>query len=322
MKRRNNAVPKLLSVLLAAMLILVRSEAKGEDLAVLHVVGPPNDGYKAVYYGVRSGIFRRYGLDVKPSIVASGAAAAAALSGGAADVAYTNILTLIQAHTHNVPMVFVAPGALQVVDRSPTMTLVLRDSPIRSGRDMNGKTLGSASLRDINAAATMAWIDKTGGDSKGLHVVEVPASAGGAFLEEHRADAVTLNEPAVSQAMASGRLRILANPYEAVGTGETAGFAAMGPYVDANRAAMTRFAQAMHAASVYTNAHLPQTVDLVSAYSGATVDVVAHSVRFIDAEYLEPKNLQPMIDLCARYGLIDKAFPAQDVISNVAVKPR
>jgi NitT/TauT family transport system substrate-binding protein len=309
------------AALLLALVLVPLGAAHGQSVTLLRVVGPPNDGYKAVYYGVRSGIFRRYGLDVRPSIVSSGAAAAAALSGGAADVAYTNILTLVQAHTHNVPMVFIAPGALLLVDKSPTMTLVLRDSPFRTGRDLNGKTLGSSSLRDINSAATMAWVDKTGGDSKTLHVIEVPASAGGAFLEEHRADAVTLNEPAVSQAMASGKLRILANPYEAVGTGETAGFAAMAPFVEQNRDAMARFAKAMHEASVYTNAHLPQTVDLVAAYSGVTVDAVAHSVRFIDAEYLEPKNLQPMIDLCARYGLIDKAFPAQDVISAAALRP-
>lgn len=315
------SVRRAVTAAAVALIVFAGCPVASQGLSTIRVVGPPNDGYKAVYYGIRSGIFRRYGLNVQASIVASGAAAAAALSGGAADIAYTNILTLIQAHTHNVPMVFVAPGALQVVERRTTMTLVLADSPIKTGRDMNGKTLGSSSLRDINAAATLAWIDKTGGDSKSVRVIEVPASAGQAFLEQHRADAVTLNEPAVSQALASGRVRVLANPYEAVGTGMAAGFAAMETSVAKDRDAMTRFAKAMHEASTYTNTHLPQTVDLVAAYSGATVDVVAHSVRFIDADYLESKTMQPLIDLCARYGLIDRSFPGSEVISSVAVKP-
>jgi len=304
-----------------ALLVTIHAAQGQAALTVIRAVGPPNDGFKAVFYGVKSGIFKKYGLDVQTSIVASGAAAAAALSGGAADVAYTNILTLVQAYTHNVPMVFVASGNLQVAGKTQTDMLVSIDSPIKSGKDLTGKTLGSASLRDINAAASMAWIDKTGGDSKSVKVVEVPASAGAAFLEEHRADAVTLNEPAVSQAVATGKVRILAAPYDAVGTGMTAGFAAMAPYVAANRDAMVRFAKAMHEASVYTNTHLPETVDLVAAYSGVPVDVVAKSVRFVDAEFLEPRYLQPMIDLCARYQLIDKDFPAADVISPVAVKP-
>jgi NitT/TauT family transport system substrate-binding protein len=311
----------------AAAFVLVTALAAGHvvqgqtALTVVRAVGPPNDGFKAVYYGVKSGLFKKYGLDVQTSIVASGAAAAAALSGGAADIAYTNILTLIQAHTHNVPMVFVASGNLQLPGKTQTDMLVAVDSPIKSGRDLTGKTLGSASLRDINAAASLAWIDKTGGDSKTVKVVEVPASAGAAFLEEHRADAVTLNEPAVSLAVATGKARVLAAPYDAVGAGMTAGFAAMEPYVAANRDVMERFAKAMHEASVYTNAHLADTVDLVAGYSGVPADVVAKSVRFMDAEYLEPRYLQPMIDLCARYGLIDRDFPATEVISSVAVKP-
>jgi NitT/TauT family transport system substrate-binding protein len=311
----------LLAFLLAAGLAGVPAAQAQTALTVVRAVGPPNDGFKAVFYGVKSGIFKKYGLDVQTSIVASGAAAAAALSGGAADVAYTNILTLVQAWTHNVPMVFVASGNLQLTGKSQTDMLVLTDSPIKTGRDLIGKTLGSASLRDINSAASLAWIDKTGGDSKTVKVVEVPASAGTAFLEEHRADAVTLNEPAVSQAVATGKVRILAAPYDAVGTGMTAGFAAMAPYITQNRDVMERFAKAMHEASTYTNTHLPETVDLVAAYSGVAPDVVAKSVRFIDADYLEPRYLQPMIDLCARYQLIDKDFPAAQVISAVAVKP-
>ena len=254
--------------------------------------------------------------------MASGAAAAAAVIGASADVAYTNILTLIQAHVHDVPLVFVAPGALLLADASPTSILVLKDSPIHTGRDLNGKTFASASLRDINAAATMAWIDKNGGDSKSVHVVEIPTSAGQAFLEGHRADAVTLNEPGVSQALAAGTIRVLANPYEAVGKRlNTAGFAAMTPIVDKNRDAFGRFARAMHEASLYTNTHLPDTVAMVARYSGATPEVVAKSIRFIDAEYLEVSAMQPLIDMCARYGLIDKAFPAQEVISPVALRP-
>jgi NitT/TauT family transport system substrate-binding protein len=314
---------RVLVALVALLVPLAPAPAPAQTPVTIRVVGPPNDGYKAVYYGVQSGIFAKYGLNVTTSIVASGAAAAAALSGGAADVAYTNILTLIQAHVHGVPMTFVAPGSLQITGsgKSQTQLLVLADSPIATGKDLDGKTLGSASLRDINAAASLAWIDKNGGDSKSVHVVEVPASAGEPFLEQHRADAVVLNEPAASQAVATGKVRILALPYEAIGTGMTAGFAAMEPFVEANRDAMLRFARAMHEASLYTNAHPADTVKLVAAYSGSTPEVVAKSIRFVDAEYLEPRYLQPLIDLCARYGLIDKAFPATEVMAPVALKP-
>ena len=71
----------LLALLMAAGLVAVpAAQAQSQaPLTVIRAVGPPNDGFKAVFYGVKSGIFKKYGLDVQTSIVASGAAAAAAL---------------------------------------------------------------------------------------------------------------------------------------------------------------------------------------------------------------------------------------------------
>jgi NitT/TauT family transport system substrate-binding protein len=296
--------------------------AVAQSAPTIRVVGPPNDGYKAVYYAVQSGLFQKNGVDVKPTIVTSGAAAAAAVAGGAAEIAYTNVLSLIQAHQRGLPLQIVSPGGLVVSDKPFTSTIVLKDAPIHSGRDLNGKTIGSTSLQDVNSAATLAWIDKNGGDSHTIHAIEVPGSAAVAILEEHRADAVTLNEPAVSQALATGKVRVLCHPIDAIGSRvETAVFAAPTPTIEKNRDAMARFARAMHESQLYTNTHLPQTVALVASYSGVTANDVAHSIRITDAEYADPKDLQAVIDTLAKYKVIDKPFPAEELISSVALRP-
>ena len=306
--------------LIGSAALNVRS-ACAQELQTLRVVGQANDGFKSVYYAVKSGIFKKYGLDIQTTMSASGAAASVALTGGAADVAYTNILTVAQAHAHTIPMVFVATGNFLLPGKSPTLMLVRKDSPIKTGHDMNGKTLGSPSLRDINAAASFAWIDKTGGDSSTVHVVEVPASAGAAFLEQNRADAITLNEPAASLALAAGSVRVLAQPYDTLSGGLAAGLVAMTPYIEANRDVMTRFARAMHEASMWTNAHQSETIPIVAGYSGIDPEIIAKGARFTDADFVEPRYIQPLITLFAKYGLIDKTFPAQEIISNVALKP-
>jgi NitT/TauT family transport system substrate-binding protein len=309
--------------LLIAFSLPAASPAVGQSLPTIRVVGPPNDGYKAVYYGVQSGIFRRYGVEVKPTIVSSGAAAAAAIAGGSADVAYTNVLSLIQAYRRGIPLEIVSPGVVVLSERPFTATLVLKDSPISSGRDLDGKTIGSTSLQDINAAATLAWIDKTGGDSRSARLIEVPGSVAVAALKEHRADAVTLNEPLVSQALATGAVRVLCHPYDAIAKRlEAAVFVAPRPTIEKNADAMRRFARAMHEAQEYTNTHLPETVDLVASYSGISAADVAKSVRATDAPYADPKELQPVIDILAKYKVIDKPFPAQELISDVALQPR
>jgi NitT/TauT family transport system substrate-binding protein len=292
--------------------------------APLHVIGPPNDGYKAVYYGVRSGIFRKYGVDVEATLINSGAAAAAALIGATADIAYTNATTLITAHNKNIPMQIVAPGAIFKADgKMQTAIVTLKDGPIRSGRDLIGKTVGSVSLGDTMAASIQAWIDQSGGDSHTVKIIEVPASAVVQMLQEGRVVAAAVNEPAASQAIATGNVRAIVNPNSAIAkTFLAAMFAVMAPAAEKNAEGMRRFAQGMHEASLYTNSHMAETVDLVAGYSGIAPDVVARSARFTDAEYADPALVQPVIDVLVKYAIIDHAFPAADIISPYALKRR
>jgi hypothetical protein len=83
---------------------------------------------------------------------------------------------------------------------------------------------------------------------------------------------------------------------------------------------MSKFVHAMHDSIVYTNTHLAETVPLVASYTGVEPAVVARSVRAIDPEYIDPKDLQPVIDVEFRYKVIDRTFNADDVISSIALR--
>jgi NitT/TauT family transport system substrate-binding protein len=295
--------------------------AFAQSTAPLHVIGPPNDGFKAVYYGVKAGIFKKHGVDVEVSLINSGAAAAAALIGGTADVAYTNITTLIIAHNKGVPIQILAPGAVFDSDsRMTTAIVVLKDAPVRSGLDLDGKTIGSVSLGDTMAASIQAWVDQNGGHSQSIKIIEVPASAAVEMLQAGRVSAAAMNEPAVTQAVAAGA-RTLGNPNAAIAKHfMQAMFAVMAPVAAAKSEQMVRFAQAMHEASAYTNTHLAETVELVAGYSGIAPEVVARSARFTDGLTMDPGLIQPVIDILVKYGITTPSFPAAQIISSYALK--
>ncbi len=188
---------------------------------------------------------------------------------------------------------------------------------------MNGKTLGSSSLRDINAAATLAWIDKNGGDSTTVRVVEVPASAGQAFLEQHRADAVTLNEPAVTQTLAGGTGHILARPYRAVGSRiTTAGFAAMEPGDRPPPRSRRRSTRARCTRRRAIQAHLFRDGRDGRALQrrNARRRRQKRALRSMRSTPRAGCDATPDRLVCAKYGLIDHTFPAVEVISKVAVR--
>lgn len=131
-------------------------------------------------------------------------------------------------------------------------------------------------------------------------------------------------EPALTQVLASGKFRVLGRQFDAVAAGkrfQQTAFAVMAPWVDRYRDAAGRFARAMHESIVYTNSHLAETVDMMAQYTNVQPEVVARSVRFIDPEYVEPRMLQPMMDVSVQYKVLDHAFPVEEVISPAAVPP-
>jgi NitT/TauT family transport system substrate-binding protein len=295
--------------------------AVGQQLSVVRVIGPSVDGFTPAWVGQQRGIFKKYGLDVKLSIAPSGSAAAAALIGGSADVSYGNLISVIQARAHDIQLQFIVPGGLATPQTGFVHIFVLKNSPIRKASDLDGKTLASSALRDLNSAITMAWVDQNGGDSKTMHEIELPASGAVPFLQTHRADVVVLSEPAASQAAASGLVREIGNTLSVLGgTALAAGYTVVPASVSANPDAFARFARAMREAEAYTNAHPRETADVLASFSGMTLAQILSSKRNIYPPAIDPKTVQPLIDICARYGLIDKRFPAAEIISPAAVK--
>jgi NitT/TauT family transport system substrate-binding protein len=198
---------------------------------------------------------------------------------------------------------------------------VTTHSPLKTARDLNGKTIGTQSLQDLNSVAMRAWIDKNGGDSSTVHVLEVPSAAAVQALTSHRIDAMALSEPLLGEALATGQVRIFAKPQAAIADHfQAQAFIATSDFVTQHPDAMERFAKEMHESAIYNNAHMPQTVGLVASFTAIPADVIAHSVRAVDAEYVTPQTVQPLIDAAAKYGMIAHAFPAADIISPAALK--
>jgi NitT/TauT family transport system substrate-binding protein len=308
--------------LVAAFSSAGRGRASAQTATPLRAIGSPNDGFKAMYYGVRSGIFAKYGLAVDIVSVNNGSAAAAALIGGDADVAMANILTLIQAHRKGIAMTMLAPNYLDTSDKPTVAALVLKDSPLHGGHDLDGKTIAVPGIGDVISVGTKTWIDKSGGDAKSIHFLEVPMSSAVASLEQGRVDVVATIEPFVSLAMATGKVRVLGLPMASLGSRLQLGsFIVMEPNVTRKLDAMSRLARALHESSLYTSSHFAETVDLVASYSGVAPDAIAKMNREVDPEYCDVRLIQPVIDALAKYGGIDQGFPATDIISSAALKP-
>jgi hypothetical protein len=70
----------------------------------------------------------------------------------------------------------------------------------------------------------------------------------------------------------------------------------------------------MHDSTAYTVAHQAETVAVVAPFWGVDPAVLANMARSTEALTLDPKDLQPMIDVALRYGVIDKPMKAESMM--------
>ena len=305
----------------AALAASALPAAAQSSLVTLHVGTSAADDVTPILWAKTTGMFAKAGLDVDILKLTSGSAVTSAVIGGTLDLGRSSLLPLISARNHGVPVQLVVPGQVSIGEDPSSGIIVLKDSPVKSGRDLNGQTVPSPSLRDYFDVATRAWIDANGGDSKTLKYIELPVAANLAALEAGRVAAAALPNPFLANALATGKVRLIGRPSSGIGKRFLiTAWCATESTIEKNRDAVAKFAQVMHQSTVYTNAHPAETVAVVSQFWGVDSAVVANMARTPAALTLEAKDIQPLIDVALRYGVIDKPIKAESMIASVAVR--
>jgi len=301
---------------IAALVLLVPAAAPAQTaLTPVHVLASPVDDAMPVLYAQRAGLFAKAGLDVTVDRAASGAAAAAAVMGGSVDIGKGNIMSVITAHAHNVPLVIVAPAAIYDPKTPDAALVVAAGSPIHTAHDLIGKIVGVTALNDLSAVATQTWLDANGGDGKNTQFIEVPYPSLLPALEEGRVQAVILLKPFITDSVAAGKATVLGLVYSAIANRflESVWYA-NADYIASHRDVIARFQRVVAQASAYTNTHPADTLDLLISFTGITPQAAANMARMVDGTTVRADEIQPVIDIAAKFNLIPKPFPAQEII--------
>lgn len=290
---------------------------RAQARTLIRVESTVDDSVTPVLYGIQSGTFARAGLDVQLQQAASGAALMAGVTGGSIEIGKASPLPLIAAHARGIPVVVIEGSALFLAENPITAMIVLKDSPIRTAADLSGKVVAVPALKTLDHIAIQSWIDDHGGNSSTVKFIELPQTAViSAALLQGRIDAANLVIPTLAEALASGNFRVLSHPFESIGKRFLiAVWFCTRDWAEKNPVALAQFSKAFTESATYTNAHHSETVSMLAAYSHISPDVIRAMPRATTAVKLDPRDLQPLIDAAARYKLIDKAFPAEELIA-------
>jgi len=166
-----------------------------QTLAPLRVAATANDTFAEAYYAQDMGFFKKAGLNVDLQTFANGASVTTAVGGNAADVGISNPVGLAGAFSHNAPFVLIAGGGMYSSKAPTTVMCVAKDSPLKTAKEFEGKTIAVSGLKDLTQLGAVAWLAQSGADTSKMQFVEIPFAEMGPALVRGTIAAAVISEP-------------------------------------------------------------------------------------------------------------------------------
>jgi NitT/TauT family transport system substrate-binding protein len=307
---------------IAATLFIAGSALAQSTDNVIRFGAAADDNAVPLLYARSAGIYKKYGLDVQLVRFTNAAAATAALIGGSLDMSKNSALGLVNAVTRGLPLTAVGSIGYYNAAKPDYALVVGSNSPVKTAKDLEGKTMAAISLQDMSSIATFGWLEQQGVDFSKIKYVEIPAAATLAAIEQNQVVGATMAEPFLSANLATGKVRTLGYPYSALGKQYSASVLfASTKWANDHPDLLNKFLKATQEASIFVAAHenSDQLRQLIAEYTGVDSTSIMNQRHAGRGVLLTPDDLQPVIDYAAKYKVIPKAFPAQTMICSCAL---
>lgn len=298
----------------AAAAIASSPARAAQDAPATVTVGlPPGYMGAIVDYAQERGYFKGVGLETSGSVLNSGAAIAAAVTGGALEIGAVNVGSLASAYVRGVPLRILAPASVVPPGPYGDVVMVRKDSPLRGGADFNGKTVAIVALKTVQHAAFLAWLESRGGDPSAVKMIEMPLPEMTRALDAGRVDAAIPVEPFTT--IGRPGHRILGTVYDAMPRPFLIfAMCATQGWLQANPATAAKFAVALRRAALWANGHEQECRSLLASVMKLDPQVANTMLMPTSGTRLDATSILPVIDVMVKYGFLDKAVAPGDMI--------
>ena len=155
--------------------------------------------------------------------------------------------------------------------------------------------------------------DKNGGDSSTVKFVEMAMPQILPALAANRIDGAIVVEPFIAPARADSR--VFANAFDALGQRYLIGvYFATTAWAKAHPDVVVRIRTALAKTAEWANKNTAQSGEILVKYSKLDPALLKTMLRVVYAVKFNAAEMQPVIDLAARFGAIPAAFPADQLI--------
>jgi NitT/TauT family transport system substrate-binding protein len=222
-----------------------------------------------IYLGQAKGFFRNRGIDLTLTTAQGGAAIVPGVLSGQFQFGFSNAISLMLAQAQKVPIKAVVNGnnSTGVPDADFAGLFVKAGSPIKSAKDLAGKTVAANTLKNIVEVSVRASVKKDGGDAGSVKFTELAFPDQVPALQAGRVDAIFVVEPFQQAAIEAGATRIASSYADTAPELTVAMYFTAQQLLSSNPDLVSRFTAAMKESLAYADGHPEEVRGALGTYT-------------------------------------------------------
>lgn len=265
------AIPVRLAVVALAMVLFGNAAAGAQappDVNLRVGILPIVD-VAPLFIGMAKGYFKDEHLTIEPVPANGGGAVATAVISGDEQIGYGNVVSMMLAAAHGLPMQAVTDGSQSVSDghHDNMLLMVLANGPIKTLKDFNNKTLAVNALNTITEVMIKDVLEKHGVDVSTIKFVELGMPEMGAALKSGRVDIVMETEPYLTAQKSDDQRPMIEPNDEYMKRVTLATYFTSTKYATEHPDIVARFRRAMLKSLAFTTAHLDEARQIIPTYT-------------------------------------------------------
>jgi NitT/TauT family transport system substrate-binding protein len=179
--------------------------AGGAGSIKLTVAAIPIVDVAPLYLGKQKGLFAAEGLELDIQNTQGGAQSVPCVVSGQCQFGFANVISLLLGHAKGLPLQVVTAGNFSTGKPEDFGAIIVPEgSPVKTVKDLEGKTVSVNQINNIVGVAVRAAMRKAGGDPDKIKLIEVPFPEMPAALGQKRIDAACVVEPFLTVARGQG----------------------------------------------------------------------------------------------------------------------
>lgn len=270
-----------------------------------------------IYLGKEQGFFAKHHIDLELVQESGGAAAIPGVVSGDFQLSFGNVTSIILAASQNLPLKIISEGNSSTGDPATDFSgvVVPADSPIKSAKDLAGKTVAVNNLKNIGEVTIRNAVDKDGGDGSKVKFVELNFPDMPAAVANHQVDAAWVVEPFLTAATAQGARDISPN-FTTIPNLTVATYFTTQQYIAQHKDVVDNFRAAIQESLKYASDHPDEVRRIVTTYTAIKSDVASKIKLPAYPQDVNTESLQTVAQLMNKYGITQNTVDTSKLLET------